>query len=73
MEPPITKNPEIVKKTFKFFGQQLLKEKFILKAIIIKKKHLEIQEIICKNNIRSLVNRIEREIDCNPEMFNKEK
>ncbi len=69
---PSVKDAEMVIKTFKFFGRQLLLQKFILKAILKKKEEAEAQEKACKEDIKQLLHRINREIDANPEIFKKQ-
>jgi hypothetical protein len=59
----------IARRTLKFLGKQLRTEQFTLKANIKRKKLFERQENEARKRIGKLKERIEREIDMNPGIF----
>lgn len=59
----------IARRTLKFLGKQLRTEQFTLKANIKRKKLFERQENEARKRINKLKERIERELDMNPGIF----
>ena len=69
--PTPSPKPDFItaRKTLRFLGKQLRLEQFVLKAQIKKRKQFERGEVESRNRIHRLKERIERELDMNPGMF----
>jgi hypothetical protein len=73
---PIDKGPSspkpdfiIARKTLRFLGRQLRTEQFALKGQVKKRKELERGEAESRRRIGRLKERIEKELDMNPGIF----
>ena len=68
---PRTPKPDfiIARKTLRFLGRQLRLEQFTLKATAKKRRQFEKEELEARSRIGRLKERIQRELDMNPGMF----